>query len=96
MSPAPWVRAASTALALACYTSLAPPASAAVCNGHFVNPITDVCWDCLFPLTIGSIPIFPGHADGPNPASPICLCEAPPPLFFKIGLSIGFWEPVRL
>jgi conjugal transfer pilus assembly protein TraU len=25
-------------------------ARAAVCTGHFVNPITDVCWDCLFPL----------------------------------------------
>jgi len=67
------------------------------CGGHFVNPISDVCWGCLFPLTIGSIPIFKGdHADGPNPSSPVCICPAPPPLFVKVGLSIGFWEPVRL
>ena len=72
-------------------------AEAAECSGHFVNPITDVCWDCLFPLTIGNIPIFKGeHADGPNPGSPICVCQAPPPLFVKVGLSIGFWEPARL
>ena len=33
------------------------------CQGHFVNPITDVCWSCILPIP---------------------------------GLSIGFWEPVRL
>ena len=87
---------------LACLLSLTvlPQSEASggvACSGHFVNPITDVCWDCLFPLTIGDIPIFKGdHADGPNPSSPICVCQAPPPLFVKIGLSIGFWEPVRL
>lgn len=72
-------------------------AASGQCSGHFVNPITDVCWGCLFPLTIGSIPLFKGsHADTPNPSSPICLCQAPPPLFVKVGLSVGFWEPVRL
>jgi conjugal transfer pilus assembly protein TraU len=20
---------------------------------HFVNPITDICWSCLFPISIG-------------------------------------------
>ena len=29
------------------------PADAAPCEGRFVNPITDVCWSCLFPLTLG-------------------------------------------
>lgn len=24
-------------------------ASAPECQGHFVNPITDICWQCLFP-----------------------------------------------
>ncbi len=23
------------------------------CKGQFINPITDVCWECLFPITIG-------------------------------------------
>ena len=96
------IRKLVSGVLLACLLSLAVfpqgEANAGVaCSGHFVNPITDVCWDCLFPLTIGDIPIFKGdHADGPNPSSPICVCEAPPPLFVKIGLSIGFWEPVRL
>jgi len=23
-----------------------------MCNGNFVNPVTDICWKCVFPLTI--------------------------------------------
>lgn len=68
------------------------------CSGHFVNPITDICWGCLLPITIGSIPIAKGggikNRDTKNPASPLCLCtrgDIPVP-----GVSIGFWEPARL
>ena len=24
------------------------------CHGQFMNPITDICWSCMFPLTLGS------------------------------------------
>ncbi|MDO9794920.1 TraU family protein, partial [Glaesserella parasuis] len=24
------------------------------CDGNWVNPITDVCWNCLFPMSIGN------------------------------------------
>jgi conjugal transfer pilus assembly protein TraU len=65
-----------------------------VCTGHFVNPITDICWSCLFPLSVGGLPIWPGSKpDTPNPDLPICACGTPIP---RIGISIGFWEPVRL
>ena len=67
------------------------------CKGKFVNPITDVCWSCLLPISLGSIPIAKGsRPDSPNPSSPVCVCPAPPPLFVQVGLTIGFWEPVRL
>jgi conjugal transfer pilus assembly protein TraU len=67
------------------------------CKGRFVNPITDVCWSCLLPISLGSIPLIRGaKMDSPNPPSPICVCPAPPPLFVQIGLTVGFWEPVRL
>jgi len=66
----------------------------AKCTGNFVNPITDVCWECLFPITIGSIPIVKGDLpDIDNPALPICFCGNPIP---RIGIAAGFWEPVRL
>ena len=24
-----------------------------------INPISDICWSCMFPMTIGSVPVFP-------------------------------------
>ena len=62
------------------------------CTGRFVNPLTDVCWECLFPISIGSVRMgrAAGAPDTPNPSSPICNCG------LRIGLSIGLWEPARL
>ena len=70
-------------------------ASAQSCTGRFVNPISDVCWECLFPISIGPIRMgsAAGAPDTPNPSSPICLCGSPIP---RIGLSLGVWEPARL
>ena len=65
------------------------------CTGKFVNPVTDVCWSCLFPLSLGALHIWPSarpDADG-NPALPVCACGSPIP---RIGVAVGFWEPVRL
>lgn len=66
----------------------------AKCSGRFVNPITDVCWGCLFPLSIGALKIWPSdRPDTDNPNLPICACGSPVP---RIGVATGFWEPVRL
>lgn len=65
---------------------------AGVCVGKFANPITDICWDCMFPMTVSGVPITVGeHEDIPNPDAPLCTCADPP----KVGIPIGFWEPVR-
>lgn len=70
------------------------PTASATCHGRIMNPITDICWSCLFPLTIGRVPIMPmGQEDIENVGSPLCLCGLPP--LGKIGVSIGFWEPAR-
>ncbi|EJN7307479.1 TraU family protein, partial [Escherichia coli] len=34
--------------------------------------------------------------DTANPSMPIQICPAPPPLFRRIGLAIGYWEPMAL
>ena len=39
---------AALGFALAAFLSAAP-ASSQSCTGRFVNPIADVCWECLFP-----------------------------------------------
>ncbi len=63
-----------------------------LCQGHFVNPITDICWDCLFPITIGDADVVPGDmADTVNPVSPVQVC--PSPVGYRIGITVGFWEP---
>lgn len=82
-------------LTLALYSG---SASAARCDGRFPNPITDVCWRCIFPLKLGGIPLATlGMEDGNNDDAPlICACPAPPPLFVRIGLGLSFWEPARV
>jgi conjugal transfer pilus assembly protein TraU len=70
-------------------------AAAPECQGKFVNPITDICWQCIFPISIGSIQVSPGIApDTTNPASPIQLC--PMGILYRVGLAIGYWEPMAL
>jgi conjugal transfer pilus assembly protein TraU len=71
-------------------------AAEGTCVGKFINPITDVCWSCVFPISIGGIKLNSGsnRRDTDNPATPICGCikkGIPIP-----GLAVGFWEPVRL
>jgi conjugal transfer pilus assembly protein TraU len=67
--------------------------SQASCHGRFANPITDICWSCLFPLTVGAATLVPGAVpDTENPGSPLCQCANPP----RVGLAVGYWEPVRM
>ena len=69
------------------------------CVGKFVNPITDICWSCIFPIKIGNIPLYSGgREDTNNPSTIPCLCmkdvggvKLPVP-----GIPISFWEPARL
>ncbi|WP_245614414.1 conjugal transfer pilus assembly protein TraU [Legionella massiliensis] len=66
------------------------------CTGHFVNPLTDVCWRCLFPLSIGHTQVVHGALpDTENAASPIGVCPASIG-GVRVGLNIGFWEPMAL
>ena len=89
--------AAAVSLAVAFLVLAMPQKAQAVpgaCGGRFVNPITDICWECLFPLSVGAIPIWPSSKpDTDNPVLPICACATPLP---RIGIAVGFWEPVRL
>ena len=67
------------------------------CTGRLVNPITDICWSCILPISLGAAPVVPGTtADTINYPSPICTCPVPPPVFVRVGLAIGYWEPIRL
>jgi conjugal transfer pilus assembly protein TraU len=91
-----WVRAQ---LARALFLPLALVVFAPVafggptCQGRFPNPITDICWSCIFPMSIGGAQIATfDQEDVANPGgNPLCGC---PPL--RVGIKTGFWEPARL
>lgn len=70
--------------------------AAGPCHGKFPNLISDICWRCLFPVSIGPAKMTAGQQDaGPSPPM-VCSCPAPPPVFIRYGVGIGFWEPARL
>lgn len=58
-----------------------------------INPITDVCWDCLFPITVSGVNVTPKHKDFGKSKQRICICPGVPP---KAGIPLSFWEPLRL
>lgn len=65
------------------------------CQGHFVNPITDICWSCLFPISIGDATVVSSHyPDTENPSMPIQICPAG--TLYRLGLAIGYWEPFAM
>ncbi|EKE08834.1 MAG: hypothetical protein ACD_16C00248G0016 [uncultured bacterium] len=68
------------------------------CSGRFVNPLTEICWSCLFPLSIGATKVSSGggREDTPNPSQIPCFCPRPPWPTPVPGIPIGFWEPARL
>ena len=67
-----------------------------LCKPRFVNPVTDVCWSCIFPIRIGGVTVFSSDMpDADTLTSPVCSCSGPAgiPVF---GLSVSFWEPYRI
>jgi conjugal transfer pilus assembly protein TraU len=67
------------------------------CTGKIVNPITDVCWSCLPPITLAGVKIVGGGGfDTKSTKNPICFCSRPGIPVPVPGIPIGFWEPVRL
>ena len=78
-------------------TSNTASASGAACRTRFMNPISDICWECIFPITLGSVPLIPSkRPDTKNPTMPISFCPKPPPIFMQVGLNIGYWEPYAI
>lgn len=67
------------------------------CSGRFVNPLTDICWKCIFPLRIAGFTVMKGSvADPQTVKKPICFCKKPPIPVPMPGIPISFWEPARL
>ncbi|MCP5152449.1 MAG: TraU family protein [Chromatiales bacterium] len=68
----------------------------APCHGRFPNPFTDICWKCVFPISIGPLRVDFGMEDAGDRVPLLCTCPGPPPLFVRVGLGVGLWEPARV
>lgn len=66
------------------------------CSSSFVNLLTEVNWECIFPIRIGGA-LSVGddtYTNDDEISSPVCVCKNG--LIPKIGLNVSFWEPVRM
>jgi conjugal transfer pilus assembly protein TraU len=71
-------------------------AQSVACQSAFINPLTDICWNCILPITLGSVPLTPSrYPDTPNPTLPLSFCGRPPLLVLP-SLNIGYWSPSTL
>lgn len=62
----------------------------ATCSPKFLNPVTDVCWSCMFPITIFNQDLGPGTQTASDyKQDPVCLCPT------RVGIPVGFYEPIR-
>ncbi|GKY13285.1 hypothetical protein THJ046_16850 [Campylobacter jejuni] len=85
----------------AAYLFFHPSETKAVCApnpSQILISLTELCWECIFPISIAGIQVIQGPMPDPQGSvgSPICICPAPPPLFFRIGIPIGYFEPSRM
>lgn len=64
------------------------------CTGKFPDPVGDICWRCMLPISIGGARLANtgSQVDLRNPSNPICSC----PGAVLPGLALGFWEPVKM
>lgn len=78
-------------VALAIFSALPVEAK---CSGKFINPLTDICWRCVFPLRFGSAVVMGNDQDdsaSSNDNSLVCNCGPN-----WIGISTSFWEPSHM
>lgn len=83
---------------------LVPSSSFALCKAslgsNMMKAIAALCYECMFPIRIASIPVAVGPMWN-EPAltgsfQPLCICPMPPPIFFRIGIPVSFFEPSRI
>jgi conjugal transfer pilus assembly protein TraU len=68
----------------------------AQCSGRIFNPITDVCWSCILPISIGPVSIGGSVPDASSVSAMPCLCPGKALGLPQIGIPIGFWEGIKI
>jgi len=84
------------ALTLGLAATAAQAVVPSICTGKFFNPITDMDWNNIFPITIaGAMVTSSGNTTSPlmQVMPPVCVC----PTIFGIpfvGVGITYWQPL--
>lgn len=66
------------------------------CSGRVPDPVTDLCWSCMFPMVLGkTIPVSVSGdlPDVETDATAFCLCGSD--INVEGGLNFSFWEPLH-
>ncbi len=68
--------------------------AAGTCRGAIPNPVTDVCWSCMFPMKIAGVRASAAGVSDPDTDAPaVCTCQRGP--IVVPGFNMSFWEPIR-
>lgn len=65
---------------------------------NIMQEVMSLDYSAMLPLRIAGVPILPGRMpDAVNQVDiPICTCPFPPPIFVRIGIPVGFFNPDRI
>ena len=68
----------------------------ATCRSTTFNPINDICWECIYPVSIGGMEVIGTDLDSPpdTVGSQVCACGEGATAI--VGVSSSFWEPARI
>ncbi len=76
---------------------LIPGPALGKCDSRPINPVTDICWQCIFPIQFGG-KLTLGNSQGQvpveNTSPPVCACFNGGSL--TIGVTASFYEPARM
>ena len=65
------------------------------CSGKFPHPVTDVCWECMFPIRVGGVKLSNGE-EANAPKRSVCVCPKPPLNQPTPGFVVSYFEPARM
>jgi conjugal transfer pilus assembly protein TraU len=58
--------------------------------------VTDLCWSCIFPVTVMGIPLGDQKYVPNNPAAPLCVCPGRTFGIPALGITLGYWNPEHI
>lgn len=74
-----------------------PAGAFAVCETKFINLISEPCWSCMFPVTVGDMQVVSSdQVDTPSSGSSSSVCKCSLGGIPYPGIKVSFWEPYRI